>query len=325
MEEKTTQATTSTNGLEGLPCLNSDNTKSIRRLRKRGRPMKLKALSLPVSIKTREGLDDLRYRISDHYNLMEKLGFGTYSQVKRGVDKKTEEVFAVKISKGQTSGNLLKNEADILKELDSEFIPKFRDFKTDSVSNKCYLVMEYVKGVSLDKFIEKSGALPEEEALGLLKQLVRAVQDLHSKGIAHRDIKPQNIIITEDLSLKLIDLNISKRMKGSSSDGEEEESKFKSVFFTQISSPMYSAPELSLQECYSESIDIWGVGLAFAEMLFNLSESHLQENKEALPEVFKEMNAERKISEENLSLLNSMVSSNPKLRPSIYELSEHFC
>uniref|UniRef100_A0A7S3KWC2 Protein kinase domain-containing protein n=1 Tax=Euplotes crassus TaxID=5936 RepID=A0A7S3KWC2_EUPCR len=279
---------------------------------------------MPVGTKNKEELNALRYNISDHYNLMEKLGFGTYSQVRRGIHKKSEEIYAVKISKGQTSGNFLKNEAEILKQLNSDFIPKFHEFQTDSFSNKSYLVMEYVKGTSLDKFIEENGALSEEESLRILKQLISAVKELHSNGYAHRDIKPQNIIITEDKNLKLIDFNISKRMK-SGSESDDEECKFKSIFFTQISSPKYSAPELSLQECYSESIDIWGIGLAFAEMLFNISNESLQELKEGLSDVLVELNSTNKISEETLSWLVTMVSANPKLRPSIFELSEHFC
>lgn len=88
---------------------------------------------------------------------------------------------------------------------------------------------------------------------------------------------------------------------------------------------MYSAPELSLKECYSESIDIWGIGLAFAEMLFNLSSVSIQENKDDLPEVFNELNSNSQFSEENIKWLNLMVSSDPKERPTIYELSDQFC
>lgn len=81
---------------------------------------------------------------------------------------------------------------------------------------------------------------------------------LHRKGIAHRDIKPENVLIDDNLNVKLIDFNISKRMKAT--EGEED-LKFKSVFFTQISSPLYAAPEIKGNLLYSESVDIWGIGV----------------------------------------------------------------
>jgi len=323
MEDKTTQATSSTNDFEGLPSLNSDNTRAKTGLRKRMRTLKLKALSLPVDLKNREGMKGIGYKISDHYNLMQKLGFGTYSEVRRGINKKTEEVFAIKISKGQTSGALLKNEADILEEISSEYIPKFYEFQRDTCSNRCYLVMEYVKGVSLDTYISQNGPLSEEASLKILKQLIEAVKELHSNGIAHRDIKPQNIIITEEMNLKLIDLNISKRMKEPSSS-DDEKGKFKSVFFTQISSPMYAAPELALLECYSESIDIWGIGVAFSEMLFNISGEKILQDKENIGDLIKELQSSTSVSDESVSWVKSMLSTDPELRPTIYELSDHF-
>ena len=321
MEEANTQPTLSVSDFEGLPSLNSDNTKTTTKFKKRCRPLKLKALSLPVNTKGKYGLKEISYKISDEYNLMEKLGFGTYSQVRRAIHKKTLKVCAVKISKGHTSGCLLNNEADILKTIDWENIPKYYDFQKDSLSNKSYLFMEYVKGVSLDVFIENNGTLTEDQSIELLKQLVSAVKILHSNKIAHRDIKPQNIIISEDMKLKLIDLNISKRMK-ESHDSDDDEGKFKSIFFTQISSPMYAAPELSLKDCYSESIDIWGIGVAFSEMLFNLSGDKLLKNKKNLPDLITELQNWSGVSNKSVNLLKSMLSSEPDLRPTIFELSD---
>lgn len=288
MEETNTHANTPTSIFEGLPSLISDKKIVKSSLNRRVHPLKLKALSLPIGVKNKKGLKDLRYKISDDYNMMEKLGFGTYSQVRRAIHKKSGEVYAVKISKGQTSGSFLKNEADILKEISSEYIPKYFDFQKDSISNRSYLIMEYVNGVSLDVYVEKNGSLSESESIKLLKQLISAVEILHSNNIAHRDIKPQNIIITDDMNLKLIDLNISKAMKDSCYS-DDEENKFKSIFLTQICSPMYAAPELSLKDFYSESIDIWGIGIAFLTMIFKISGDNLQKNKKNLPEIMSDL------------------------------------
>ena len=87
--------------------------------------------------------------------------------------------------------------------------------------------MEYIEGLPLDEYIEEHGTMTEEEAGKFLLMLIKAIHSLHSKGIAHRDIKPQNILITDDKKLKLIDFNISKKMKERRSLDEDQKEKFK--------------------------------------------------------------------------------------------------
>jgi serine/threonine protein kinase len=88
---------------------------------------------------------------------------------------------------------------------------------------------------------------------------------LHKLGIAHRDIKPQNILINGKFEVKLIDFNISKKGKDS-----ENSSKFTKRFMTQVSSPLFAAPEIYSPDCYSESVDIWGLGIVFITMIFGM-------------------------------------------------------
>lgn len=322
MEDKTFIDSLSTTEYDGLPWLNSDN-KTLKPFGMiRQRQIRLKALSMPVNPKAKSCPADASYKVSEHYNLMEKLGVGAYSEVRRGIHKKTEEVFAVKVSKGSTSCKLLKNEAELLKILSSEHIPKFYEFKHDSKSKRSYLVMEYIKGLSLDQYIIKNGTISEEEAKSFLSQLIKAVKELHSHGIAHRDIKPQNILITEDKKIVLIDFNISKMRVVRETDTE---SRFKSIFFTQISSPMYSAPEIVSSECYSESVDIWGIGIAYAEMLFNISEQLSQIKSKTYFDFICDLQDSDEISSESINYLKQMLSDKPDLRPTISELFAEFC
>jgi serine/threonine protein kinase len=322
MEDKTTLESLSTIEYEGLPCLNSDN-KTLKPFGiARQRQVRLKALSMPVCSKIKSVPLDASYKISEHYNLMQKLGVGAYGEVRRGVHKKTEQVFAVKVCKGTTSCNLLKNEAEFLKILSCEHIPKFCEFNHDSKSNKSYLVMEYINGLSLDQYIIKNGTVSEEEAKSFLSQLIKAVKELHSHGIAHRDIKPQNILITEDKKILLIDFNISKMKVVREIDPE---SRFKSIFFTQISSPMYSAPEIVSSECYSESVDIWGIGIAYAEMLFNISEQVQQIKSKTYYDFICDLQDSDEVSSESVSYLKQMLSNKPDSRPTIAELFTEFC
>jgi serine/threonine protein kinase len=277
---------------------------------------------MPIIHKSKFNSLQVSYKINNHYNLMENLGIGAYSEVKRCICKSSEEVFAVKISKGSTSCSLLRNEANILKMLSSEHIPKFHEFNLDPKSNRSYLVMEYVKGLSLDQYIMKNGALSEEDARSILRQLIKAVKELHEQGIAHRDIKPQNILITEVGTVKLIDFNISKVKKLADNN---DELKFKNIFFTQISSPMYSAPEIVSSDCYSESVDIWGIGIAYAEMLFNVSEQMPQIESMTYHDYVRDLDESDEFSSKSISVLKQMLSNKPDSRPTIYELYKEFC
>eukprot|EP00345_Euplotes_harpa_P008497 CAMPEP_0168340302 /NCGR_PEP_ID=MMETSP0213-20121227/13987_1 /TAXON_ID=151035 /ORGANISM="Euplotes harpa, Strain FSP1.4" /LENGTH=114 /DNA_ID=CAMNT_0008346521 /DNA_START=451 /DNA_END=792 /DNA_ORIENTATION=+ len=114
--------------------------------------------------------------------------------------------------------------------------------------------MEYFEGSNLDEYVSENGAMSEADARLIIKQLLNSLLYLHELGIAHRDIKPENILINQQKEIKVIDFNISKSKKADIEDGER---KFTSIFYTQISSPLYCAPELKNNIGYTESIDIW--------------------------------------------------------------------
>lgn len=213
-----------------VPRLDLSEKRSKKLKPRNPKALKMKSMSLPVCTKSTSSFKGISYDICDFYNLLEKVGFGTYSQVKRAINKATGQEVAVKICKGTTACRMLKAEADILEQLSSKYVPKFYEFKQDPVSNRSFLVMEYVRGNALDKFIETNGTLDEKTATGLIAKLVNSIQELHSKGIAHRDIKPQNIIITEDMELKLIDFNISKTMESKSAHCKNKKPLFESKF-----------------------------------------------------------------------------------------------
>ena len=196
------------------------------------------------------------YDISKDYELKGTIGVGTYSQVKLGINISTGEEVAIKICRGDTSTELLKREMEIMKNLDWKFIPKIIDYKEDKVWKRAYLIMEKLNGVTLDNFLDKNPELNHQTILNFIYQIWLMIRDLHKSNICHRDIKPQNIIVTEDEKLKLIDFNISKTWK--SDDDWKTDTK---VFLTQISTPLYSAPEISLGSGYDESIDVWGIGM----------------------------------------------------------------
>mmetsp|Transcript_11444 Transcript_11444/g.10106 ORF Transcript_11444/g.10106 Transcript_11444/m.10106 type:complete len:185 (-) Transcript_11444:97-651(-) len=160
----------------------------------------------------------------------------------------------MKISKGTTSTDMLRKEADFLKNHINKYFPTFVEFKFDEVKNTAYLVMEYIEGRNIIETIENSN-IKEEEIKFWVISLTKAVEELHSQGFCHRDIKPQNVMISTSGSLKLIDFGISIKFLVESDDIKHLK------FYTQIGSPLYSAPEIYSKNSYDESVDIWGIGI----------------------------------------------------------------
>ena len=117
--------------------------------------------------------------------------------------------------------------------------------------------MEYVKGQTLKQLINQRGALIKEEAVDIMKQLVSATIEAHNRGIIHRDIKPQNVLIKNDGTIKVVDFGIALAQDA--------------LQLTQSDSIMgsvhYLAPELAKGEQATNQSDIYSLGILFYELL----------------------------------------------------------
>ena len=195
------------------------------------------------------------FDINDNYEMIDTLGMGTYAYVRKARCRSSNQIAAIKVSRGSTSSAMLKSEYDILKQVSHCCIPRVFKFIENASKNESYMIMEYFEGVTLDTRIAEGGVMSEDQSKAVVSQLLSVVQYLHSVGVAHRDIKPENVLINDDNKVMLIDYNISKKFKRS-----DDDDKFMCVFYTQISTPLYSAPELKTQLGYNESVDVWGVG-----------------------------------------------------------------
>ncbi len=109
----------------------------------------------------------------------------------------------------QESVERFEREARLLKELESEHIVGMRDYFIED--KRCYLVLEYIKGMSLRHFVAEKGAFTAAETLDLAQQMTAILTFLHSKQIIHRDFTPDNLIRKEDGKLKLIDFNVARQ------------------------------------------------------------------------------------------------------------------
>lgn len=263
------------------------------------------------------------YNIKDDYEIIETLGMGTYSYVRHAIEKETNRHVAIKTSRGTNSREMLKNEYELLKRLADDNIIKVYDFTEDESKRESYLIMEYFEGLNLDQYIERIGPLSEKDSIEIINQILFTIEELHDLGIAHRDIKPENILLSSNLEVKLIDFNISKASETKEPFRPEKLKKFNSVYQTQISSPLYWAPELKNGLYYSESVDIWGAGVILFTMLFGSFKSfNLGKFKDATErcQAIADIIQKKETSSVLKDTLTSMLACNPEERPTAKDL-----
>jgi serine/threonine protein kinase len=153
-----------------------------------------------------------------NYEVLTKIAEGGMGAVYKGKSLATGEVVAIKIVPPETAKNPL-----LLKRFEQEFkaaylidhpnVVKAIDFCGNGPSP--FLVMEFVDGGSLGQRVERDGRLGEAEAIRLISQVCEGLHRAHKQGLIHRDVKPDNILITQDGVAKLTDLGLVKEVEGS--------------------------------------------------------------------------------------------------------------
>ena len=198
--------------------------------------------------------------IANRYEVVQHIGQGGMADVFRGVDTILNREVAIKILRADLSTDAVsilrfEREAQAATALAHPNIVEIYD--VGDYKGHHYIVMEFVPGRTLKQVIRARGPLLKEEAVDIMKQLTSAVSEAHSKGIIHRDIKPQNVIVKADGSVKILDFGIATA-KGS-------------MQLTQANNVMgsvhYLAPELAKGEQASAQSDIYALGIVLYEML----------------------------------------------------------
>ncbi|XP_059199903.1 death-associated protein kinase 3 [Centropristis striata] len=194
-----------------------------------------------------------------YYEMEEELGSGQFAIVRKCKEKSTGIEYAAKFIKKRrlsssrrgVSREEIEREVNILREIQHSNIITLHDIfenKTDVI-----LILELVSGGELFDFLAEKESLTEEEATQFLKQILDGVQYLHSKRIAHFDLKPENIMLLDknvpNPRIKLIDFGIAHQIKA----GNE----FKNIFGT----PEFVAPEIVNYEPLGLEADMWSIGV----------------------------------------------------------------
>jgi serine/threonine-protein kinase len=153
---------------------------------------------------------------ADRYEVINVVGSGGSAVVFGGYDIKEDRTVAIKMlhSDSENSDEAIKRfkqEAELLTKFSHPGIVKIYDTHLDSFP--LYFVMEYVEGITLKKHILSKGAMPENEIYLIATQALSALAEVHSKGVVHSDVKPQNIVVLSDGSIRLMDFGISKAAK----------------------------------------------------------------------------------------------------------------
>ena len=152
-------------------------------------------------------------RLDGRYELQEVIGVGGMAVVYKAYDNIDDRTVAVKILKDEFLASeefrrRFKNEAKAIAVLSHPNIVKVYDV---SYGDKLqYIVMEYVEGITLKEYIEQQGVISWKETVHFTTQILRALQHAHDKGIVHRDIKPQNIMLLENGTIKVTDFGIAR-------------------------------------------------------------------------------------------------------------------
>lgn len=199
-------------------------------------------------------------RLDGRYEIQEIIGVGGMSVVYKAYDNVDDRTVAVKILKEEFLNNedfkrRFKNESKAIALLSHENIVKVYDVNFGEKLQ--YIVMEYIDGITLKEFINKQGSITWNDALFFMTQILRAVQHAHDKGIVHRDIKPQNIILLPNGNLKVTDFGIARFSRSDTKTLTEQA----------IGSVHYISPEQAKGEYTDEKADIYSIGVVLYEML----------------------------------------------------------
>jgi len=232
--------------------------------------------------------------LNNRYQLLEPLGKGGMAVVYLARDLMLDRQVAVKVlredySRDPAFQERFREEARAAANLSHPNIVTMHDFGLDN--GQLFLVMEYVPGTDLKTLIKKRGRFNPEEALPLLIQACAGIGYAHRAGLIHCDVKPQNMLVTPDMRLKVADFGIARALSTIHSDKQSE---------VVWGSPQYFAPEQASGATFAPAADVYSLGIIMYEMLTgslpfqavtddDLARLHVEEKPPLLSEMIPEI------------------------------------
>ncbi len=199
-------------------------------------------------------------RLDGRYEIREIIGVGGMAVVYKAYDNIDDRIVAIKILKEEFLANeefrrRFKNESKAIAVLSHPNIVKVYDVSFGDRLQ--YIVMEYIEGITLKEYIEQQKVINWKEAVHFTTQILRALQHAHDKGIVHRDVKPQNIMLLQNGNIKVTDFGIARFSRGETRTMTE----------SAIGSVHYISPEQARGEITDDKADIYSVGVVLYEMI----------------------------------------------------------
>ncbi|GAA5998400.1 serine/threonine-protein kinase [Rhodotorula paludigena] len=245
-----------------------------------------------------------------HFYLLRSVGKGAFGKVRVVQHKKTKALYALKyINKArivkQRAVNNIVQERRLLEEIDSPFVCNLRfAFQDDE---NLFMVLDLMLGGDLRFHLDRLGCMKEEVVKFYVAEMALALGDLHKRGIVHRDIKPDNILLDEKGHAHLTDFNIAVHFT--------ERRPLTSV----AGSMAYMAPEVLAKRGYFATVDWWSLGVVCYELLFGKRPYRGKTNSTLTQAILKDHvrfpeNVDEVISPEGLDCIKGLLQRDPKKR-----------
>ncbi len=192
------------------------------------------------------------------YEILEVIGIGANSRVARAFDPLIARIVAIKLFPSELARGEARNrfvqEARVVGQLSHPAVIALHDMGIDEPSQTPYLVMEFIQGQPLEKLLER-GSIPCSKACAWAAEVATALAVAHRKGVIHGDVKPANILITEDERIKLTDFGMARLASRDSKDTPL------------LGSPAYWCPEQIVGKPQDARSDIFSLGVVMYEMV----------------------------------------------------------
>ncbi|XP_060046877.1 sperm motility kinase 2B-like, partial [Erinaceus europaeus] len=238
----------------------------------------------------------------DDFCVQSTIGAGSFSLIMLAHHRHSGENVVIKQMKmlGQTGLEMARHECNVMQGLSHPNIMPL--LGTIETAFQLLLVMPYVRGGDLEDYLFQNGPMREEEARRVFRQLASAMEYCHAKGIAHRDLKPGNILLESLDQVKISDFGLSANFLQQSMDSLR-------------GTLAYMAPEIVTGGTYGPGVDIWSLGVVLYEMV----KGHLPQERPART-LFRR---KPRLSQELRHLLHCMLNSDPKERIGWPEILSH--